>query len=235
MAQVLVRFGGTPWYASIFRQQFVNICFFSFPIVGLTTIFAGMVLALQSATGFADPLAEASIPAIVTLAITRELAPVLAGLMVAGRVSASIAAELGSMRVTEQIDALQTMQTDPLKYLVLPRILAGIISVPILVVVGNILGIFGGYIVAVTQLDFYGPGFIARCWDALDQVGLISGLVKAAAFGLLITLMGCYQGYLCRGGAQGVGQATTHAVVAASILILVANYIITLLTISLFG
>ena len=193
-----------------------------------------MVLALQSATGFSGPLAEVSVPAIVALAITRELAPVLAGLMVAARVGAAIAAELGTMRVSEQIDALVTMQAEPIKYLVVPRVIAGTIALPLLVLVGDVLGILGGYIVGVFQLNFQETGYLIRTYSALNATGVVSGLIKAAVFGFLITILGCYNGTNCRGGAQGVGRATTNAVVSASILILIANYAITLITVTFF-
>jgi len=161
------------------------------------------------------------------LGITRELGPVLAGLMVAGRVGASIAAELGTMRVTEQIDALTTLATDPFKYLVAPRLIAGTLTLPVLVLVADIIGVMGGWIVGVAKLDFNSAAYLRNTWDFLQFEDVFSGLVKAAAFGFIISLMGCYNGYRSKGGAQGVGQATTNAVVSASILILTFNYLIT--------
>ena len=163
----------------------------------------------------------------MVLAVTRELAPVLAGLMVAGRIGASMAAEIGTMRVTEQIDALTTLSTNPFKYLVVPRIVAGTLMLPCLVLVGDVIGIFGGFLIGVYKLGFNPGTFIISSWDALETMGVISGLVKASAFGFTIAIMGCYHGYQSRGGAQGVGTATTNAVVSASILILVLNYVIT--------
>jgi phospholipid/cholesterol/gamma-HCH transport system permease protein len=188
-----------------------------------------MALALQTYSGFSRLSAEAesAIAKVVLLGITRELGPVLAGLMVAGRIGAAMAAELGTMRVTEQIDALTTLSTNPYKYLVVPRIIAGLTMLPVLVFVGDIVGVFGGYIVSVYKLGFNPGLYIKASWDILQAIDVISGLVKASAFGFIVTLMGCYHGYHSKGGAQGVGAATTNAVVSASILILITNYIIT--------
>jgi phospholipid/cholesterol/gamma-HCH transport system permease protein len=216
-----------PWYWRLILRQMVDIGFFSLPVVGLTAIFSGMVLALQSYTGFSRFEAESAIATIVVLSMTRELGPVLAGLMVAGRVGASIAAELGTMRVTEQIDALTTLSTDPLRYLVFPRLLAGFLMLPVLVLVADVIGVMGGFIVSVWKLGFQPIDYINRTFDYLETLDVVSGLVKAAVFGFIVALMGCYQGYRSQGGAQGVGSATTRAVVSASILILVANYMVT--------
>jgi phospholipid/cholesterol/gamma-HCH transport system permease protein len=195
--------------------------------VALTTLFSGMVLALQSYTGVARFSAESAVANVVVLSMTRELAPVLAGLMVAGRIGASMAAEIGTMRVTEQIDALTTLSTNPMKYLVAPRILAGITMLPVLVFVGDIIGVLGGYLVSVYKLGFNPDNYVRQTLEFVEFNDVFSGLVKAAAFGFIVTLMGCYHGYNSRGGAQGVGVATTNAVVSAAILILVTNYIIT--------
>lgn len=216
-----------PFYPRLILKQMIDIGYYSLPVVGLTTLFAGMVLALQSYTGFARFSAESAIPNVVVLSITRELGPVLAGLMVAGRVGAAMAAEIGTMRVTEQIDALTTLSTNPFKYLVAPRLIAGLTMLPLLVLTGDIIGVFGGYIVSVYRLGFNPSTYIINTWDFVQALDVISGLVKAAVFGFIIALMGCYHGYHSRGGAQGVGAATTNAVVSASILILVANYLIT--------
>ncbi|MEQ9608470.1 MAG: ABC transporter permease, partial [Kiloniellaceae bacterium] len=186
-----------------------------------------MVLALQSYTGFARFSAESAIPNVVVVSITRELGPVLAGLMVAGRVGASMAAEIGTMRVTEQIDALETLATNPFKYLIAPRLIAGLTMLPILVLIADIIGVFGGYIVSTQKLGFNPATYLKNTWDFIETQDVISGLVKAGVFGFLVTLMGCYHGYHSRGGAQGVGAATTNAVVSASILILSFNYFIT--------
>ena len=216
-----------PFYGRLLGRQLVEIGFYSLPVVGLTAIFTGMVLALQSYTGFTRFNAESAIASVVALSITRELAPVLAGLMVAGRIGAAMAAEIGTMRVTEQIDALTTLSTNPFKYLVVPRLVAGILMLPILVLVADIIGVFGGYLVGIFKLGFNPSVYLERTWDILKPMDVISGLVKAAIFGFLISLMGCYHGYHSRGGAQGVGAATTNAVVSSSVLILAFNYIIT--------
>ncbi len=216
-----------PFYPALVGRQMIEIGYFSLPVVALTTLFSGMVLALQSYTGFARFSAEGAVATVVVLSMTRELAPVLAGLMVAGRIGAAMAAEIGTMRVTEQIDALTVLSTNPYKYLVAPRLIAGATMLPLLVLTGDIIGVFGGYLVAVYKLDFNAAAYLRRTWDYLEMMDVISGLVKAGAFGFLISLTGCYHGYNSKGGAQGVGQATTSAVVSASILILVFNYIIT--------
>ncbi|MDX2222674.1 MAG: ABC transporter permease [Rhodospirillaceae bacterium] len=216
-----------PFYPRLIVGQMIDIGYYSLPVVGLTAIFSGMVLALQSYTGFARFSAESAVANVVVLSMTRELGPVLAGLMVAGRIGASMAAEIGTMRVTEQIDALTTLSTDPFKYLVVPRLLAGLLMLPLLVLVADIIGVFGGYLVGVYKLGFNPGNYISSTLDFLEPLDVISGLVKAAVFGFLIALMGCYNGYYSKGGAQGVGAATTNAVVSASILILTFNYVIT--------
>jgi phospholipid/cholesterol/gamma-HCH transport system permease protein len=216
-----------PFYPRLIWRQIVDIGYYSLPVVGLTCLFSGMVLALQSYTGFARFSAEGAVATVVVLSMTRELAPVFAGLMVAGRIGAAMAAEIGTMRVTEQIDALTTLSTDPMRYLVAPRLIAGVTMLPLLVIIGDIIGVFGGYIIGVYKLDFNAASYLKNTFDFLEFQDVFSGLVKAAAFGFIITLMGCYQGYHSRGGAQGVGAATTNAVVSASILILIFNYLIT--------
>ncbi|MHC8509828.1 MAG: MlaE family ABC transporter permease [Rhodospirillales bacterium] len=217
-----------PFYPRVIIRSMMEIGFYSLPVVGLTGIFAGMVLALQSYTGFARFSAEGAIANVVVLSITRELGPVLAGLMVAGRIGASMAAEIGTMRVTEQIDALSTLSTNPLKYLVAPRLIAGVLMLPVLVLAADIIGVFGGYLVAVYQLDFNPSIYLQNTWNFLEPVDVLSGLVKAAVFGFIVTLLGCYNGFHSSGGAQGVGQATTNAVVSSSILLLAFNYVLTL-------
>jgi phospholipid/cholesterol/gamma-HCH transport system permease protein len=216
-----------PFYPRMIARQMLDIGYYSLPVVGLTAIFTGMVLALQSYTGFARFSAESAIPNVVVVSITRELGPVLAGLMVAGRVGAAIAAEIGTMRVTEQIDALTTLATNPFKYLVAPRLIAATLMLPVLVLIADVIGVFGGYLVSVYKLDFNGAAYLDNTLNFLETMDVVSGLAKAAVFGFLIALMGCYKGYNSRGGAQGVGAATTNAVVSASILILSFNYVIT--------
>ncbi|HCH57078.1 MAG TPA: ABC transporter permease [Rhodospirillaceae bacterium] len=216
-----------PFYPRLLLRQIIEIGYYSLPVVGLTAVFTGMVLALQSYTGFARFNAESAVATVVVLSITRELAPVLAGLMVAGRIGAAMAAEIGTMRVTEQIDALSTLSTNPYKYLVAPRLLAGFVMLPCCVLVADIIGVFGGYLISVHKLGFNPSDYIKNTWQFLEVMDVLSGLVKAAVFGFLIALMGCYHGYYSKGGAQGVGSATTNAVVSASILILAFNYLIT--------
>ena len=179
-----------------------------------------MVLALQSYTGFSRFSAESAIPNVVVLSITRELAPVLAGLMVAGRAGAAIAAEIGTMKVTEQIDALRTLSTNPYNYLIIPRLLAGIISLPILVFIGDIIGVLGGYLICTQVLNFNPVVYLQNTYNFVEFIDVFSGLVKACVFGFIITLMGCYYGFNAKGGAQGVGMSTTYSVVSSSILIL---------------
>ena len=216
-----------PFYLRLVVRQIIEIGFYSLPVVGLTAIFTGMVLALQSYTGFARFNAETAVATVVVLSITRELAPVLAGLMIAGRIGAAMAAEIGTMRVTEQIDALSTLSTNPYKYLVAPRLVAGVVMLPCCVLVADIIGVFGGYLVSVYKLGFNANMYIKNTVQFLEFMDVFSGLVKAAVFGFLISLMGCYHGYHSKGGAQGVGSATTNAVVSASVLILGCNYLIT--------
>ncbi|MGB0481702.1 MAG: MlaE family ABC transporter permease [Alphaproteobacteria bacterium] len=221
-----------PFYPRIFVAQVAEFFYFSLPVVGLTALFTGMVLALQSHTGFERFSAEDAVPQVVALSIARELGPVLAGLMVSGRMGAAMAAELGAMRVTEQIDALSTLRVDPMRYLVAPRILAATLSLPLLVLVADVIGILGGYAVAVGQLGFDGPLFISNVMRFLTGGDLFSGLIKAAVFGYLIAVMGCYHGFAARAGAEGVGRATTAAVVSGAIAILASNFLLTAL---LFG
>ncbi len=216
-----------PFYLRAILRQMLEIGYFSLPVVGLTALFTGMVLALQSYTGFSRFAAESAIATVVVLSVTRELGPVIAGLMVAGRVGAAMAAEIGTMRVTDQIDALTTLSVNPLRYLVLPRLIAGLVTLPLLVFVADIIGVFGGYLVAIYKFGFNPEAYLARTQQYLQESDVVSGLIKAAVFGFVVALMGCYHGYHSRGGAQGVGQATTYAVVSASILILVLDYGIT--------
>ena len=216
-----------PLYGRMFARAFVEFGYFSLPVVALTAIFSGMVIALQSFTGFSRFNAESAVASIVVLSVVRELGPVLAGLMVAGRVGAAMAAEIGTMRVTDQIDALGTLSTNPMKYLVAPRLLAGTLALPLLVVVADILGVLGGYIVATVKIGLNPTGYLNNTFSFMTTADVVSGLAKAAVFGFLIALMGCYHGYNSRGGAEGVGAATTSAVVAASILILAGDYVLT--------
>jgi phospholipid/cholesterol/gamma-HCH transport system permease protein len=216
-----------PLFLGQFLRQCLSIGYFSLPVVGLTAVFTGAALALNIYTGGGRFNAESIMPQIVALGITRELGPVLAALMLAGRVSAAIAAEIGAMRATEQIDALRTLSTDPFRYLVAPRLLAAVVTLPLLTVVADIIGIAGGWIVATASLQFNGATYVSNTWDFLENWDVISGLIKAAVFGFLVALMGCYHGYYASGGARGVGRAATHAVVSAAILVFAADYLLT--------
>lgn len=216
-----------PFNLKAIFQQTLEVGYYSLPVVGLTAIFSGMVLALQTYTGFSRFSADSSVASIVVISMARELGPVLAGLMVAGRVGASMAAEIGTMRVTEQIDALQTLSANPFRYLVVPRVLTGLIVLPILVFIADIIGVFGGFLVGVFKLANNPYDYIYETLQFVEFTDVFSGLVKAAVFGFIVALMGCYHGFYAQGGAQGVGKATTNAVVSASILILIFNYLIT--------
>ncbi|PRX35332.1 phospholipid/cholesterol/gamma-HCH transport system permease protein [Meinhardsimonia xiamenensis] len=216
-----------PFYPREFLAQLMVIGYFSLPVVGLTALFTGGALALQIYVGGARFNAESVVPQIVAIGMVRELGPVLTGLMVAGRVASSIAAEIGTMKVTEQIDALVTLSTNPMKYLTVPRVLAATIALPVLAAVGDAIGIFGGYLVGITRLDLNAATYLKNTADFLETADVISGLVKAAVFGFIVALMGCYHGMNSGRGAQGVGRATTNAVVSSSVLIMGANYLLT--------
>ncbi|MCQ2914686.1 MAG: ABC transporter permease [Alphaproteobacteria bacterium] len=216
-----------PFYFKALWQQMIEIGFYSLPVVALTTLFSGMVIALQSYSGLSSLSSEGVVASVVELTITRELGPVLAALMVAGRVGAAMAAEIGTMRVTEQIDALTSLSTNPFKYLIVPRVLAGMLMLPLLLLVGDVIGIYGGYLISVYKLDFNDTNFLRNTWNFMQAIDIYSGMTKAAVFGFIVTLLGCYNGFNSKGGAEGVGAATTNAVVVSSILILVSNYWLT--------
>lgn len=216
-----------PFYGRALLGQLVQIGWLSLPVVGLTALFTGGALALQIYAGGARFSAEEVVPSIVAIGMVRELGPVLGGLMVAARVASSIAAEIATMKVTEQIDALVTLSTHPMKYLTVPRILAATLAMPVLVGVGDAIGIMGGYIVGTTRLDFNPAAYLKNTTDFLEFWDVASGLVKGAVFGFLVALMGCYHGMNSGRGAEGVGAATKAAVVSASVLILAANYLLT--------
>ena len=218
-----------PFYLKLTAQQMLSIGYFSLPVVGLTALFTGAALAQQIFVGSVRFNAESAVPSVVVIAIVRELGPVLGGLMVAGRVSSAMAAELGTMRVTEQIDALVTLSTDPFEYLVVPRLIAAVLTLPLLVLVANIIGVYGGFIIATERLNFNTATYLQVTVDFLERSDVVSSLVKAGVFGFIVALMGSYHGYRSSGGAQGVGRATTDAVVSAFIMILLANLIITVI------
>ncbi len=208
-------------------KQMEEVGFNSIPVVLITSAFTGAVLALQSYIGFKRFNAETLVGTVVALSITRELGPVLTGLIVAGRAGSAMAAELGTMRVTEQIDALVTLATDPIKYLVTPRFLASLLVMPILTIIADIVGIGGGYFVSVNILKANPVVYMRRTIDFLELKDVYTGLFKAVVFGMIIALIGCYKGFYTQGGAEGVGKATTGAVVIASMLILISDYFLT--------
>jgi phospholipid/cholesterol/gamma-HCH transport system permease protein len=208
-------------------KQMEEIGVRSVPVVAVTATFTGMVLALQSYAGFQRFQATSFVGSVVALSITRELGPVFAGLMVSGRVGASIAAELGTMKVTEQIDALVTLATNPVKYLVVPRVVAATLVMPLLVLFADLLGILGGYFVSVYLLDANSYIYVNKTFQYLQMKDILTGLLKSSVFGCLIALISCYHGFIADGGAEGVGRATTRAVVTSSMVVLVADYFMT--------
>jgi len=211
----------------LFRQM-VRVGVDSVPVVFVTTLFTGAVLALQTVQGFQRFHAESLVGSVVALSLTRELSPVLSGLMVTGRVGSSMAAELGSMRVTEQIDALTSLGTEPVQYLMVPRIVASIVMLPLLVIMGDAVGIAGGYLVAVNLLGVNPVRYLENTFQFLHiHEDIVSGLIKAAAFGLIFSLIACVRGYYTTGGAEGVGRSTTRAVVSGSLAILIADFFLT--------
>ena len=226
-AQTLRHMVTPPFYWRELGQALLQIGWFSLPMVAMTAFFTGGALALQIYSGGSRFNAEAVVPQIVAIGMARELGPVLGGLMVAARVASSIAAEIGTMKVTEQIDALVTLSTHPMKYLTLPRVLAATLAVPVLVAVGDSIGIAGGWLVGISTLDFNSATYLANTRDFLEVWDVGSGLVKGAVFGFIVAVMGCYFGMNSGRGAQGVGAATKAAVVSASVLILAANYALT--------
>jgi len=201
----------------------------SFPIVSLVALFTGMILALQMAYQMQKLSSEIYIANLVAVALTRELAPVLTALIVAGRIGAAITAEIGTMVVTEQVDALQTLATNPIKYLVVPRFLALAIMLPILTVYADVIGIFGGYFICVYKLGIGSQMYINMTLDALVVKDVMTGLIKTIFFGMIIALVGCYEGLKTKGGAEGVGRATTLSVVTSFILIIATDCFFTAL------
>lgn len=219
--------GLRPFPIRALMAQLIQIGWLSLPVVGLTALFTGAALALQIHSGGERFQAGDVVPAIVAIGMVRELGPVLGGLMVAARVASSIAAEIGTMRVTEQIDALVTLSTDPVRWLVTPRLWAAILSLPVLVAVGDIIGIMGGWMVGTGSLGFTSVTYIANSWAYLEFWDVASGLIKGAVFGLIVATSGCWFGMHSSRGAAGVGRATTGAVVAAAVGILAANFALT--------
>ena len=210
----------------IFKQmEFIGVN--SSVIVIITGVFTGMVLALQSYHGFRKFGGEGFVGATVALSMTRELGPVLTALMVTGRAGSAMAAELGTMRVTEQIDALTVMALNPVKYLVVPRVVAAFIMLPILTIISDFVGILGGYIVGVKLLGVNEGAFINKIIKHVELEDIYNGLIKAACFGIILSLVSCYKGFYTSGGAEGVGRSTTDAVVISSVSILISDYVLT--------
>ena len=218
-----------PYYPARLFEQILIIGYFSIPVVGLTALFIGSALAQQIFIGGSRFNAASTVPAVTVIGIVRELGPVLGGLMVAGRVASAMAAELGTMRVTEQIDALATLRTDPFRYLIAPRIIAAVLAMPLLVLIANAVGVLGGFVLATSRLGFNSANYLNTTMHYLKLEDVVSSMVKATVFGFIIALMGCYHGFNSSGGAAGVGKATTDAVVSAFILILLSNLIITVI------
>jgi len=219
--QTLTTTFSTPlrWKACLEQSHKIGVA--SLPLVMLTSLFTGMVLALQSSYQLRLFSAEQFTSDLVALSVTRELGPVLTAMMVAGRVGASMAAELGTMKVTEQIDALKALATDPVRYLIVPRFLAAIAMLVILTLYADLVGILGGYVVGVFKLDISSYKYINRTFEVLIMKDIYTGLIKAFFFGIIIAVVSCYFGFKARGGAEGVGQATTMAVVVSLILIVI--------------
>ena len=226
-AQTLSHLIRPPFYPREFASALLQIGYYSLPVVGLTALFTGGALALEIYAGGSRFSAEAVVPQIVAIGMVRELGPVLVGLMIAARVTSSIAAEIATMKVTEQIDALVTLSTHPMKYLTLPRVLAATLVMPILVGVGDIIGIMGGYLVGTERLGFNAATYLKNTIDFLEPLDVWSSLAKGAVFGFIAALMGCYFGMNSSRGAMGVGRATKSSVVAAAIAILAANFLLT--------
>ena len=222
------KFSFTPkWYFKDIFVQIFKIGYLSLPIIGMTALFTGGALAIQIYIGSSRWSIVDTVPSIVIIGITRELGPVLTALMITGKIASAISAELGTMKVTEQIDALKTLSVNPYKYLIAPRFLASLISLPILTFTFDILGIFGGYLVSVLKLNFNSSTYIIKTYDFMKFEDFFSGIIKSIIFGIIIGIIGCYYGYNSDKGAEGVGKATTNSVVVSSILIFISNYILT--------
>jgi len=208
-------------------RQMESVGVNSLPVVAITGGFTGMVLAIQTYYGFRMFGGESLVGTTVALSMTRELGPAITALMVTGRAGSAMAAELGTMRVTEQIDALYTMSVNPIQYLIMPRILAGIVMLPLLTIVSDFIGVVGGYFVGVELLKINSGIFMARIVEFVDLGDIFNGLAKSAVFGLILSLVGCYKGFNTTGGAAGVGRATTQSVVISSVSILISDYFLT--------
>ena len=227
LAQSLMWTFRRPFDVAEWARQMVRVGWDSIPVVFLTTMFTGMVLALQTYRGFERFHAEGFVGSVVALSLTRELAPVLTGLMVTGRVGSAMAAELGTMRVTEQIDALYAMATEPVQYLVVPRVGAAVIMLPFLTLVGDAIGILGGWLVSVGLFGANSYVYWEKSFQYMEVNDVTSGLIKAAFFGMVLAGTGCAKGFYTSGGAEGVGRATTSSVVMGSLGILVSDFFLT--------
>ena len=227
LGRVLLWAPRPPYDGSELLRQMVRVGFNSMPVVFLTTLFTGMVLALQAHHAFAKFGATSMVGGVVTLSLLQELSPVLSALMVTGRVGSSMAAEIGSMRVTEQIDALTALATEPVQYLAVPRVLASILMLPMLVVMGDVVGMLGGHFVAVNLLGANPVAYYESSFQYVDMNDFTAGLIKAAVFGLIFSVVACTKGYYTSGGAEGVGRSTTQAVVVASLAILLSDFFLT--------
>lgn len=216
-----------PFEVGEWLRQMVRVGVDSIPVVALTAMFTGMVMSLQTFNGFQRVHAENFVGSVVALAMLRELSPVLVGLMVTGRVGSAMAAEIGTMRVTEQIDALEALATNPIHYLFVPRVIAGASMLPLLTLFGDALGVYGGRIVAVNLMKANAVIYDQNTYQYLDMNDLTSGLIKAAVFGTILALTGCMKGFYTTGGAEGVGRSTTAAVVMSSLLILLTDFFMT--------
>lgn len=210
-------------------DQMVRIGIESLPIVTLISLFTGIILAFQTAYQMEKMSAEMYIANIVALSITRELGPVLTALIVAGRVGAAITAELGTMNVTEQIDALETLATSPIKFLVVPRLLSLMLMLPILTIYSDLIGMFGGYLICVYKLGINSHLYIDLTFETLAYKDIFTGLIKACFFGIIVAMVACLEGLNTKGGAEGVGKATTVAVVTSFILIIAVDCLLTAL------
>ncbi len=229
LLEIIASLFSPPFFFREALKQCIEIGYYSLPVIGLTAIFTGAVLALQTYLGFSRLSAEGAIASVVAISITRELGPVLGGLMLTGRVSSSIASELSSMKISDQINALYTLGVNPIRYLVTPRVVAGMLVTPLLILVADSIGILGGYIVATQKLGFSSFAYIEDTYNFIQINDVISGMVKAVVFGMIFTSVGCYFGISASGGAKSVGNATILSVVNSSTLILLMNYVVTAL------
>jgi phospholipid/cholesterol/gamma-HCH transport system permease protein len=227
LGRILYWFPRPPYDVREYFKQMQRVGVDSIPVVFLTMLFTGMVLSLQAYNGFARFNATSLVGSVVTLSLMRELSPVLSALMVTGRVGSSMAAEIGSMRVTEQIDALEALATEPVQYLFVPRVVASVLMMPLLVVMGDVIGMFGGYFVAVSLLGTNPVTYYESQFQYVDMVDFTSGIIKAAVFGLIFSVVACVRGYYTVGGAEGVGRSTTRAVVVGSLTILLVDFFLT--------